>query len=708
MEQELRSFADFVARHRVAVVAIWLALIAGGGYFALHQHDRLTGGGWNVAGSDPSRAETLLKRFHGFSAPGLGVVVTGATPSAVTKRLAAIRPRILRHRDLHPGPVQLLPDGRAGLLPLTYTTGFDDAMVLADDLVSELSQSSAETKTRVIGDPAIWAAYREVSKRQAEHGELLGFPIIFLILLASFGTLVAVVAPLTLGFIAVFMTAALVYWLSRVYTMSVFVTNMASMIGIGVSVDYSLFVVSRFRAELAAGRSKEEALRTALSTAGSAVVFSGLTVAVALVGLMLVDLNGLRSMALGAIIVVLVAVLGSITLLPALLALVGRNVGRFGVPVPWNTEGEGGGAFWSRWATAMLRRPIAAVVVGGAVMLLLAVPALSMKTYFRGLLLLPKDEPVREATEQIQRAAGPGSIGPVNVLVSGDVATAQRIRTAATSIPGVARVGALLPSDDGSVFLTSAILSSDPESGGARATLKRMETRLRPLARQASADVRFGGVTARETAVNDEVLSSLWKVVLFVIAVTFLVLTFLLRSLVLPVKAVLMNCLSVGAAFGILVAVFQWGWLDWTGYGSPGYVDVLVIPLVLAITFGLSMDYEVFLLARIRERQLTLGDTNRGVAEGVAASARIITSAALIMVAVFLAFGIAGSIQLKELGVGLAAAIALDATLVRLVLVPATMALLSERNWWLPGWLARILPSTGEIVQAETKAATKR
>jgi uncharacterized membrane protein YdfJ with MMPL/SSD domain len=279
----------------------------------------------------------------------------------------------------------------------------------------------------------------------------------------------------------------------------------------------------------------------------------------------------------------------------------------------------------------------------------------------------------------------------VHVLVS-NRAAAQAIRLELPKVPGVAGIGPTFASSDGGQFLTEAFLASDPESAAAATTYHRMEAQLQPVAADHGATVVLGGTTAGLMAIKDTIMGGLWKLALFVVAVAYLVLMVLLRSLVLPLKAVLMNLLSVSAAYGVLVAVFQWGWLDWTGFNSPGYIDSLTPALVLAITFGLSMDYEVFLLGRIKERYEMHGSNDDAVAEGVQMSARIITSAALIMIAVFGAFAVAGSVQLRELGVGLAVAIALDATIVRLVLVPSTMKLLGEWNWWLPGPLDRMLP----------------
>jgi RND superfamily putative drug exporter len=561
----------------------------------------------------------------------------------------------------------------AALVPVTYTgktsNAIDEATTLRDELV--------DPTTKVIGEPAIWSNFQTVSKHQLARGEELGFPLILLILLAGFGTVVAAVAPMALGFAAVFLSGAVIYGLSRSFEISVYVTNMASMVGIGVAVDYSLFIVSRFRRELHEGATRDQALARALRSSGTAVVFSGAAVVVSLGALFAIDVNALRSMAVGAIVVVCISMLASITLLPAMLAAVGTRVDRLRLPLPWRTTESGSDAFWSGWARRVMRRPVTGFVVGAGVMLVLAVPFFWMQTFNRGLDELPANAEVRVATEQAQRLVGPGFGAPVHVLTT-DPGLAGRI----ARIPGVAHVAPPVRSADGSQWLIDATLSVPVESTAARDAVDRIQA--------AAPDATLGGSTIFDRDVTHAIFGGLWKMLLVVLAACYVVLLLLLRSVLLPLKAVLMNLLSVGAAYGVLVAVFQWGWLDWTGYHSPGYVETVVPALVLAVTFGLSMDYEVFLLTRIRERWLEHGDNERAVAEGLVRSARIITSAALVMVAVFFAFVVAGAPSLKELGAGLGVAILLDATLVRLLIVPAAMRLLGAWNWWIPQPLARL------------------
>jgi RND superfamily putative drug exporter len=676
VERRLGRLAGVVSRRRRAVFTVWIALLAAGAWFSLHQNDHLSGGGWEVPGSPSLRVADALHEFPGATPPTFLVFVTGR---GVASRLAVVRSLVASDREVRPGRPLLLDHGRAALLPLAFAGKTSNAI----DEATRLRHLLVDEHTRVIGEPAIWSNFQDVSKQQLARGELLGFPLILLILLAGFGTLVAAVAPLALGFAAVFLSGAVIYALSRSFEISVYVTNMASMIGIGVAVDYSLFIVSRFRRELHLGSPREEALERALSSSGTAVVFSGATVAVSLAALFAIDVNALRSMAVGAIVVVCISVLASVTLLPALLAAAGTRIDRLRLRLPWRTTEAGSDAFWSGWAHRVMRRPLLGFAAGAGLMLVLSIPFVWMQTFNRGLDELPRGAEVRVATERAHELTGPGFGAPAHVLTRSDPQTLAR-RLAA--VPGVAHVDRPVRSADGSQWLVDATLAVPVESAEARKIVHRIEQLAGP-------EALVGGSTVFDRDVTNAIFGGLWKMLLVILAACYVVLLVLLRSVVLPLKAVVMNLLSVGAAYGVLVAVFQWGWLDWTGYDSPGYIETIVPALVLAVTFGLSMDYEVFLLTRIRERWLEHHDNERAVAEGLTQSARIITSAALVMVAVFFAFVVAGAPSLKELGAGLGVAILLDATIVRLLVVPAAMRLLGDWNWWIPARLTRLLPA---------------
>ncbi|HET7508360.1 MAG TPA: MMPL family transporter, partial [Solirubrobacterales bacterium] len=480
----------------------------------------------------------------------------------------------------------------------------------------------------------------------------------------------------------------------------------------GVAVDYSLFILARYREERETGLGKAEARARSLSTSGLAVTFSGLAVIISLAGLWMVDNQALRSMALGAMTVVAVSILTATTLLPALIAMLGDRVlpggivgrveaffrRRFYRRRTAEEQAVEHNRFWRAWTARVMARPWTAVIGVSAVLLFLASPLLSMETGTEALTQFPKGSDVRVGNELASDQLG-GGTDPVQIVAAfdgapgaGDKAAVLSFRRELAATPGIAAAGA--PAFAGDEAMVQATPQAGSESDASVALVERLRDTVVPdSALGQRAEVNVGGETARSHDVRDQIGGSMWKIVLFVLALSFVVLMVMLRSLILPLKAVLMNLLSIGAAFGILVAIFQWGWLDgFLGFESQGGIDTINVPLIFAVVFGLSMDYEVFLMSRIRERYMAHGDNERAVAEGLSTSARTISSAALIMSAVFFVFVLTGVPSIKEMGLGSAIAIALDATLVRLILVPAAMKLMGRWNWWMPSWLDRALP----------------
>jgi uncharacterized membrane protein YdfJ with MMPL/SSD domain len=718
----MNRLAEFLGRRRRWVVAVWVLVVAAALPFAAKQTDHLTGGGFDVPGSQSQAVSESLQKDFGAAANGISVLLK-ASPGATAGQAAAAVGRVRREAATVEGVAlapaaarsarrQLVARGVA-LVPLSSELSpdaqIDAATTLREDL--DPGTASAGVTPYLIGQPTIWAGMQEISKKDLSEAEASGFPIVLLILLVVFGSLAATLLPLALGFVSVLVTGALIYFVSLQMTTSVFVTNMASMIGIGVAIDYSLFILARYREEREAGRGGAEARAEALSTSGLAVTFSGLAVIISLAGLWMVDNQALRSMALGAMMVVAVSILTATTLLPALIAMLGDRVlpgGILGRVEGFVTQRvlrrprkaprpAGASPFWTAWTARVMAHPWVAVTAVTAVLLVLASPLLSIKTGTQAVTQFPKGSDVRVGNELASAELG-GGTDPVLVVAEfdrapgpadrGAVAAYGRELAATTGVSSVAP-----PAYSGNSVLVRATPSAPSESDAAAALVDRLRAAAPASALAKVAAVDVGGETARSHDVRQQITGSMWKIVLFVLALSFVVLMVMLRSLLIPLKAVLMNLLSIGAAFGVLIVVFQWGWLDgFLGFESQGALDTINVPLIFAVVFGLSMDYEVFLMSRIRERYLASGDNERAVAEGLASSARTISSAALIMTAVFAVFVLTGVPSIKELGLGCAVAIALDATLVRLILVPAAMKLLGDWNWWMPSWLDRLLP----------------
>jgi uncharacterized membrane protein YdfJ with MMPL/SSD domain len=724
MRDGMNRLAGVLGRRRRWVLGIWALIVLCALPFAARQTEHLTGGGFDVPGSQSKAVADAMQGVFASEATGVAVLLRAAPESSEGERAAAVR-RVQREVGGVEG-ISLAPAvaGRAerqlqrtgsALLPLASAVPPDELVDPAVDLREALDPGTAAggVTPYLAGQSTVWAGMQELSKEDLAKAEAGGFPIVALILLVVFGSLAAAVLPLTLGFVSVMVTGALIYFISLQMSTSVFVTNMASMIGIGVAVDYSLFILARYREERRDGRDCDEARAEALSTSGLAVAFSGLAVIVSLAGLWMVDNQALRSMALGAMTVVAVSILTATTLLPALIAMLGDRVMPGGLvarvlrffkytlfrrPRPaGDAAAAAGPGFWDRWARRVMARPVAAATGSAAILLLLASPVLSMETGTTALQQFPKGGDVRVGNELASAQLG-GGADPIQIVATFS-GPADRTAVAALAAelreqPGISAVAAPVYAGDSVLVEATSTATSDSEA--ARALVERLRASVVPASALAAVatSVDVGGETARTADVRVQISGSFWKIVGFVLALSFVVLMVMLRSLLLPLKAVLMNLLSIGAAFGVLVAVFQWGWLDGVlGFESLGALDTINVPLIFAIVFGLSMDYEVFLMSRIRERYLVHGDNERAVAEGLASSARTISSAALIMSSVFAVFVLTGVPSIKELGVGCAVAIALDATLVRLILVPAAMKLMGAWNWWMPSWLDRALPN---------------
>jgi uncharacterized membrane protein YdfJ with MMPL/SSD domain len=726
MRDAMNRFAGVLGRRRRWVVGIWVLIVLVALPFAAKQTEHLTGGGFDVPGSQSMVASESLQEEFGEKADGIAVALQAAPGASAAERAAAVarvRQQVAGVEEVTLTPAAALAARRSlrergfALIELRSEQTSDELIDSAVDLRAAVDPGTAVggVTPYLVGQPTIWAGMQEISKEDLTKAEVSGFPLVALILLVVFGSLAAAALPLTLGFVSVLVTGALIYFISLQMTTSVFVTNMASMIGIGVAIDYSLFILARYREERQQGHDLADARARALSTSGLAVTFSGIAVIVSLAGLWMVDNQALRSMALGAMTVVAVSILTAITLLPALIAMLGDRVMPGGIvgrvsdvfrrrfyrrrtPEQAAAAAAGRSEFWERWTARVMARPWTAVIAVSAVLLFLASPLLSMETGTEALAQFPKDSDVRVGNELAAAQLG-GGTDPIQVVATfdGPPSGAERAATfgytrEVADTPGVNSVA--LPIYAGDSALVQLTSNAGSESDAAIALVERLRAAAPTTALGESATLSVGGETARGFDVREQIGGSMWKIIVFVLALSFLVLMVMLRSLILPLKAVLMNLLSIGAAYGVLVAIFQWGWFDnLLGFESQGALDTINVPLIFAVVFGLSMDYEVFLMSRIRERFMRHGDNERAVAEGLSSSARTISSAALIMTCVFAVFVLTGVPSIKELGLGCAVAIAIDATLVRLILVPAAMKLMGEWNWWMPAWLDRLLPN---------------
>lgn len=714
----MMRFSSNLRRFRWVVFTGWLLAVIPSLYLAGTQSGHLTGGGFEVQGSQSLHVQYQLEDH--FPEQGASPLALVAAPRAdATYRDMKDAVALLQQAAGEVASVTVLPDttqppprpDRPYVVSLRVDFNNTGAVDVAKKLRTKLGVEgehpgrieNGSVNLYVIGQGALGAAASAKTKQDIGAAERWNLPIVLIVLLAVFGSLAAAAIPLALGIGTVIVTMGLVYLLSMFTAMSVFVTSTVSMFGIALAIDYSLFILMRYREELRAGRQPEEAVDAAMATSGLAVVLSGLTVVASLTGIYLINTPVLVSMATGAILSVSVAVLASVSLTPVVLAVFGRAVAKRSALLHW-TRGPQAlqSRFWTRWTASVMRRPWASALVTAAFLLALAAPALSLSLGNSMLRQFDSSHELRGGVAAAAQALGPGALGPIRVLVTipgadasapSHAATFAAIRQEMSQAPNIASVSPPVFGDDNSSGLLSAVLSVDPEDMAARDTVDWMREHLPAAAGSPAIQVDVGGPTALIKDFDDRVAAAEPIVFVFVALIAFLMLLVSIQSVFLALKGVVMTVLSVAAAYGSLVMVFQWGWLERLGFAATGSIDTFIPPLVLAMTFGLSMDYEIFLLTRIRERFLQTGNTHDAVAYGVSTSARTITSAALIMIAVFIGFAFAGMPLVAELGVACAVAIAVDATVVRLVLVPALMAMFAEWNWWLPRWLARILPS---------------
>jgi RND superfamily putative drug exporter len=471
------------------------------------------------------------------------------------------------------------------------------------------------------------------------------------------------------------------------------------MIGIGVGIDYALFIVTRYRENLGDGMAPERAVVRALDTAGRAVLFAGTTVIIAVLGLFTIGLDMMNGLAVGISLGVLMTMLAALTLLPAVLGFVGANIDKLGLPHRRRPEGTDHRSVWYRWSRVIQHRPWPALIAGAAVLLVLALPLFSLRLGTGDASNRPRSDTTRRAYDLLSDGFGKGFNGPfllVTELPDGpaDLPKLEALQRKLADTPGVAFATPPQPNQDGDAAVMTVFPTTAPQDEATTQLVHTLRDETIPSVVGDDLPVLVGGLTPAIVDFSDYMADRLPWFIGTVLVLSFILLMAVFRSLLVPLKAVVMNLISIGAAYGILVAVFQWGWgSSLIGVSEKGPVEMWIPMMLFAVVFGLSMDYEVFLLSRIREEYDKSHNNAEAVANGLASTARVITAAAVIMVFVFGAFILGDERAIKMFGLGLAVAVFLDASIVRMVLVPATMELLGDANWWLPRWLDRLLPT---------------
>jgi RND superfamily putative drug exporter len=693
-------------------VAAVISLAAVSGVFGTKLNDLLSNR-FDLPGTESEHARSLLADHFGQRPDSAFTIVFegGTSPQAQTAALQRAA-RVLPHSRV--GPLQSAGPGLT-FAQLDTTLEPQPAALRTEAIRHAMGEGDGAGRTYVSGQVAINHDLEPVFDADLRRGEEIAIPIAILVLLIVFGTATATLVPLLMAAGTVPVTLGLLWVVAHEMNMAIYVTNLVTLIGIAIAIDYSLLVVYRFREELIGGSDVRESLRTTMRTAGHAVLFSGATVAIGLACLVLIPLPFIRSMGVGGLLIPLVSIGAALTLLPALLAIFGGSLLRLRVPLIGLRPDDDGG-IWARIAETIMRRPaiVAGLTAGFLILLALPAPYLSLTPgSSKG---LPSQSQAVQGLELLERTLGPGTITPLIAVVDSghaggigqdapairrlvDELRADREVTIVQTPTDVGLPTYLPPDPTGRYARIVVATKHDYGTDQAKKLAKRFRGTYVPAARfdqpqgasGATARVYAGGGPPAGVDFIDRAYGLFPWLVLGVLAVTYVVLMRAFRSLLLPLKAVLLNLLSVGATYGLLVMTFRWGWGGIVGLPQADQIEAWIPMFLFAMLFGLSMDYEVFLLSRMRELYDETGDTERSVALGLMRTGRIVTAAAAIMVAAFSGFMLGSLIGLVQFGFGLAAAITIDATIIRALLVPALMKLMGEWNWYLPAWIARIL-----------------
>jgi RND superfamily putative drug exporter len=684
----LARLARFSYARRRLVVLGWIAFlivaIVGGG--ALKGEWSTSG---RLPGTDSQQAYDLLKeqfpaRAGEDSAFVFGDITKDSAKVAAFLDAAAKVPGVGSVEQ----PPQIAPDGRIATASFT---------LLIEDNDAQIKTAVAELKK--LADPledsgGVAFTNWRFDEMEMPASEGLGLLAAVIVLLVAFGSVLAMGLPITTALLGIGIGVSLISVLARFMSTPDFTPQVASMIGLGVGIDYALFIVSRYRDALARLRPPEDAVVEALTTAGRAVLFAGCTVMISVLGMMLMGLSFLYGLAIGTSIAVAIAVAAALTLLPALLGFIGFNIDKLSIHRKNKVRTRI--SLWTRWADFVQRRPIPVAVIGFSILAAASMPLFSLRLGMADAGNNPEGSITKTAYDLTASGFGAGANGPMLVVADTSRGSASDLPSVAEElrqVPGVVMVTDFQPSPNGNAAIATLFTSTGPQDKATESLVHHLRQDVIPSAIDGTdLKIHVGGQTASGMDFATQIGQRLPIFIGAVLVLSFLLLMMVFRSVFVPLKAVIMNLLSIGAAYGVMVAVFQWGWAGSIVGVSGAPIEAWAPMMLFAIVFGLSMDYEVFLLSAIKEEYDATGDNAHSVSAGLAHTARLITAAALIMVCVFGTFVLSDLRALKLIGLGLAVAVAVDATVVRIMLVPATMELLGPLNWWLPKWLDRILP----------------
>lgn len=712
MSNVLYRIGRVCTRRRWRVLFAWVAIVVAlvvvgkvaGGQFV----DRL-----QVPGVESQKAANLLLETFPSQAGGSMQVVfhvpngTSSDEPVASAIAASLDAMAVVPHVVQPAPALLKRVSSDGKTVLTTVQFDDEVRVLPRSVYYEVV-ATTEVATATGVQVEFGGEFPRLMEQPSLGGtEGIGLLAAMVILLFAFGSVIAMGLPIGTALFGLGAGIAVITCLSAFVDMPSTSEMLASMIGLGVGIDYALFIITRHRAGLHRGLTIEDAAGRSIATAGQAVLIAGGTVVIAICGLAVAGIPMITFMGIGAAIVVAVMVTSSLTLLPALMGFAGHNIDRFGLPgtkrvsegSTTNVDGEYHG--WARWAHHVSRHPVVYLLVGLAFMLTLAAPILDLRLGQTDSSQSPTTSTLRRSYDLLAQGFGPGFNGPFVLAVNLEGTTlppeqvVEQLSAAVSADPNVAKVARATVGPDGKAAVIQVIAKSAPQDKATGELVSRLRSSVLPDAVAVTGGaVYVGGQTATFIDLSNRVADRLPLFIGCVVGLSFLLLMVVFRSILVPLKAAIMNLLSIGAAYGVIVAVFQWGWgAELFGVHQSLPIVSFIPMFMFAILFGLSMDYEVFILSRIREEYNHSGDNTESVIVGITATARVITSAALIMISVFISFVFGGEPTIKMMGIGLATAVFVDATIIRMVLVPASMRLIGNANWWLPKFLDRLIPN---------------
>ncbi|MFA9456749.1 MMPL family transporter [Halalkalibacter sp. AB-rgal2] len=745
MRKGIERYAKTTYQFRWGIVGIWIVFVIFCAFFAMQINDLLTGGGWADPEADSTKAyELMIEHIDGRDATSLTLVLTHDEHEAGTEEYTEMLQSVSSlledeetissvdtWNDVSPELQEqfLGEDGRTsiGFIGMNIDEGFAQKVLpdIQERLVEYVEPFGYEAF--ILGAPAFWGETTKLSQEGLELAHLYALPIILLVLILVFRSLVSSVMPLVLAGFSIVSTLGSLYFLAGQIELSVFVLDSALMLGIGVGIDFALIFVKRFKEELEKeGENVIRALSNTFQHAGHSILFSSITIIGSMAAILFTDISAVRSIALGVMAVVFFLMLTTLTLLPALLSILGHRINALRVPFFKKKESQVQHGLWYRLSHKIMRRPVIYLVSTVLFLLVIAFPALELEVSTPDSRMLPESTQIRQGLSHLQNEFGVGFASPIHVVIESEEESLVSVENLdyiaelelmIESIEHVDEVSSFLsyfpdvdqetihlmlseqrdefPEDVSQMMSRSlskdagiAVIDVITNDYSSSDTNRDIVEEIRDILSTSNESIQMyvGGETAEGVDTSASLNSALIQVLVFTLILIFIILTITFRSILLPLKAMLMNVLSLGATYGILVAFFQWGWgSSILGFGDFGFIQSFIPILLLGLLFSLSTDYEVFLLSRIQEEYENGKSNEESVALGLEQTAPMISGAALIMIVVFASFAFAGVLPMQQLGLGMAVAIALDATIVRLLLVPATMKLLGDWNWWFPG-----------------------